>query len=74
MSDVVLVPFSLHARVSVVSQIRQDRLSRPEMFPHTAYVNENLIEGSPAVLKQELEDQLLNAFSNLFISRLREDW
>ena len=73
MSDVVLVPFRLHARVSVVSQVRQDRLTRPEMFPLIAHVNETLVEGAPAVLKQELEDQLLTAFTQTFLGRLRED-
>lgn len=73
MSDVVLVPFRLHARVSVVSQARQDRLTRPEMFPLVAHVTETLIEGPPAALKQELEDQLLNAFTHVFLARMRED-
>lgn len=73
MPDIVLVPFRLYARVSVVSQIRQDRLTRPEMFPMVAHVNETLVEGSPAALKQELENQLLNAFTQVFLSRLRED-
>lgn len=73
MSDVVLVPFRMYARVSVVSQVRQDRLTRPEMFPLVASVSESLVEGSSAALKQELETQLLNAFTQVFLSRLRED-
>lgn len=73
MSDVILVPFRIYARVSVVSQIRQDRLTRPEMFPWVAHVNESLTEGSSTVLKQELESQLLNAFTQVFLTRLRED-
>lgn len=73
MSDVVLVPFRVYARVSVVSQIRQDRLTRPEMFPLNVQVSESLVEGDATVLKEELENQLLNAFTQVFLSRLRED-
>lgn len=73
MSDVVLVPFRIYARMSVVSQVRQDRLTRPEMFPLVVHVNESLIEGTPTTLKQELESRLLHAFTQVFLARLRED-
>lgn len=73
MSEALLVPFNLHARMSVVSQIRQDRLTRPEMFPFVAHVNEDLAEGSPAALKTELEQQLSAAFIQTVIRRLQQD-
>lgn len=73
MSNLRLATINITARLSIVSEIRGETLSKPEMFYYQIEADMEEANRTPENFHKFMEDALHNAYANHFLEKLRTD-